>query len=566
MNVSLSTLQSVNLGLVWWWPQDRLLCALECNSSSGMQVQQKLAYVLNQASLYQTTTCALLLASEARHVLRELAHAKQPYQSLLALAAANNALGSPSQSPANTSQHHASIADMHAGIAAVGDQQQPAVLARQAQHTKRQRHEQLDADSAGPSKRPKMQSGTLTLQQQQQHQQEQQQHQQQHQQQQQQHQQQQQQLQAQYEVILTSTMEGIKRLGLYCYSTSVLQDCITDHLKQVQTQPFLTQWCFVGRFAASWSTGCPVKEHFEAVKADMQQKVQHPLWLEHCSGSLCSHASQAFHIFHEEYFAWPGTVTLESIAEVLPPAFQCSYLLCLAGYAGSKSLAQFAAEVMQRILLDIRQASQTYPQAEQAQQVAKHSLECSMSRMQLQTTDTQNEGAAVVFQQVASACTEEFDITRFISKMEAGLVKLGLLPARLPQGSFEILKQEPLLVQLTILSDFCARVKSGTDQLLFLYNLSQSGGQSIKTDSSQPRKQGKKSKSMDAIYALARAKGVFEHYNVQRHAHFTVSQLPTPVQCGVACFAVGTLLGSVDVREALGRIRKAVTQMQRLCQ
>ena len=363
-----------------------------------------------------------------------------------------------------------------------------------------------------------MQSGTLTLQQQQQ-QEQQQQHQQ--------HQQHQQQLQAKHEEFLASTMEGIKRLGLYCYSTSMMQDCITDHLEQVHIQPFLTQWCFVGMFAASWSSGCPVKEHFEAVKADMQQKVQHPLWLEHRSGALCSHASKAFACFREEYFAWPCTVTL---------------------------------------LLDVHQARQTYPQAEQTQQVAQDTLECAMSRMQLQTADPQNGGSQVMLRQVVSAHTEDFDITRFTSKMEAGLVKLGLLPARLPQGSFETLKQEPLLVQLMILSDFCARVKSGTDQLLFLYNLCQSRVQSIKTDSSQPRQQGKKSKSMDAIYALARAKGVFEHHNVQRHAHFTVSQLPTPVQCGVACFAVGTLLGSIDVREALGRIRKAVTQMQRLCQ
>ena len=528
-----------------------------------MQVQQKLAHVLNQASQYQTSTCALLLASEAKHVLRELAQAKQPYQSLLTLAAANNALGSPIQSPAIMSQQQDSVADMHAGVAAVNGQQQPAVLASPAQHTKRQRHEQLDADSAGPSKRPKVQSGTLTLQQQHQH--EQQQHQQQHQQLQQQHQQQQQQLQAQYEVILTSTMEGIKRLGLYCYSTSMLQDCITDHLKQVQTQPFLTQWCFVGRFAASWSTGCPVKEHFEAVKADMQQKVQHPLWLEHRSGSLCSHASQAFHIFHEEYFAWPGTVTLESIAEVLPPAFHCSYLLCLAGYAGSKSLAEFAAEVMQCILLDIHQASLTYPKAEQAQQVAKDNLECAMSRMQLQTADPQNEGAQVISQQVASAHTEEFDNTRFISKMEAGLVKLGLLSARLPQGAFDILKQETLLVQLTVLSDFCARVKSGTDQLRFLYNLCQPRMHSTTPDTSQPRKQGKKAKSVKAICDLARTKRVFE-YLVQRHIEITVSQLPTPIGCCAACFAVGTFLGSGDVREALGRIRKTVTQLQRLCQ
>ena len=113
-----------------------------------MQVQQKLAHVLNQASQYQTTTCALLLASEAKHVLRELAHAKQPYQSLLTLAAANNALGSPFQSRANMNQHHASVADMHAGVAG-----QSAVPASQAQRSRRLWHEQLDAESAGPSKR-----------------------------------------------------------------------------------------------------------------------------------------------------------------------------------------------------------------------------------------------------------------------------------------------------------------------------------------------------------------------------------------------------------------------------
>ena len=41
---------------------------------------------------------------------------------------------------------------MHAGITAVGGQKQPAVLASRAQHSKRLWHEQLDADSAGPSK------------------------------------------------------------------------------------------------------------------------------------------------------------------------------------------------------------------------------------------------------------------------------------------------------------------------------------------------------------------------------------------------------------------------------
>ena len=34
------------------------------------------------------------------------------------------------------------------------------------------------------------------------------------------------QLQAQHEELLASTMEGIKRLGSYRYSTSMLQDCI----------------------------------------------------------------------------------------------------------------------------------------------------------------------------------------------------------------------------------------------------------------------------------------------------------------------------------------------------
>ena len=82
-------------------------------------------------------------------------------------------------------------------------------------------------------------------------------------------------------------------------------------------------------------------------------------------------------------------------------------------------------------------------------------------------------GDPPMFQQLASAHTEELDITKFTSRMEACLEKLGMLSARPQQGAFDILLQETLLVQLTILPGFCARVKSSTGQLRVLQCLCQ---------------------------------------------------------------------------------------------
>ena len=138
-----------------------------------------------------------------------------------------------------------------------------------------------------------------------------------------------------------------------------------------------------------------------------------------------------------------------------------------------------------------------------------------MACMQLQTADSQNDGAPLMFQQLASACKENFDITRFTSRMEPGLVKLGLLS---PQGAFDNHMQETLLDQLTILFNFCARVKSGTDQLHFLHYLCEPRMQSITSDTSQPVENKARSQShrahswtllsCPAFYRLADVTGI----------------------------------------------------------
>lgn len=135
-------------------------------------------------------------------------------------------------------------------------------------------------------------------------------------------------------------------------------------LDQLKPKSLLFQLRVVELFARSCSLTPPSNNTFPACMTQTQEMLSMTRWLAERLGPIGQHhLSREANNFRDvlvQHHVLGADVPPAITASVLPWRIQAAYILCLAGHACPKSLPQFAASVMQRILLDVQQAAQAF--------------------------------------------------------------------------------------------------------------------------------------------------------------------------------------------------------------
>lgn len=152
-----------------------------------------------------------------------------------------------------------------------------------------------------------------------------------------------------------------------------------EHMVQLKAQPLLTQLRILSIFASSYSADCTVGNHFTTTHQRVTQILKGTSWLAQRCGPApqrkLSHEAQNLLNQLSSYSILPSSAVPHITADVNPVDLQNAYVLCLAGYAGSRPLPDFAADVMHCILLDAKQAVQHSQTDKLVQQEVQASFE-----------------------------------------------------------------------------------------------------------------------------------------------------------------------------------------------
>ena len=548
-----------------------------------LQDDKKLAGIAAQAELHRSSTCVLIMmqkmkASQEQHP----SSAEQHQPSSLQQPYAEDQEGNPDQV----------LVGMHCSSPeADREAMQQAALPASVQKEKHAKREHPDTDSPySQSKRLKLQLDMYALQLAEQ-----------------QGEPLQQQLyedvDSKQEEVLVSIFSGMERLGLLHSSKHASQALSASQLEGLKALHFLTQLRFASLFAISYQKVGTVSQHFNLTMAALQQKPETTSWLIHRCGppakrTLCREA-QELYVQLSADTEWPCNARADLIvliAQVIPADLQPAYILSLAGYAGTDSLAVYAADVMQCILQAAHQAAQDSPTAQLAQRVTRDSLEQAATG-----TRTQTEGLKLPLQftpaadrsasmSPVSSCSfsgsssigspeskpskhtqphapDKIDMNRVLNRVESALIRLRLLPTYLPEASVSRLQKVSFFHQLLVLSRFCATVEPRQDVPCCLMRLCKS---SVRRHMMQACLHDvlpySSDRPMKELTNLAWTVHVFETRQSQLQAEAALLVLLQQLQCVAACYAIGTFMVSRDNEEALLTVQHGISQMQDLFQ
>ena len=131
----------------------------------------------------------------------------------------------------------------------------------------------------------------------------------------------------------------------------------------------------------------PLDKQFRAVLAAVEVYTEDAAWLArrsyHADGrtKLCDQAEAVFPSLSGQP-EWPSYACAQKVAQDMPIGLQPAYFCCLLGYTGNKPLEQYAAEVLQCILSDVKQAAERadfWPRQEPSMTAAAHGQETSFN-------------------------------------------------------------------------------------------------------------------------------------------------------------------------------------------